>query len=372
MLKDILEILYSPEMRNKIAWFEKERKKCAFKVRLFNYIAIISLVLAIIFMSGVFLPALENFHFSYNLPVPQMLNYNTNGFIIYALCISFLSMILMLFLTPVPYIFLAALFALAASIHKHRFVKEVKKEILSDIFKSFIDKLYYNPGRMKFIPIYLTAIVPIFSFIQEGINLFLYARNISNLPENAVRNFEIIPNNYFLYPDDTIGGIYNNHEIVITEIELYNLHRSRRSSAKIGAAIAGFRGVIYQTKSKGTISAQIYIENKHIGLKLNRTNLAKVDITSSVFNRLYNVYSDNQDAARSFLTSAKMKELVGLYNKGQVIHLFCTNQDTTIVKKAAKDSFEPDIYKPMNDPASYYEILTDTKEMLDFITNFQA
>ncbi len=28
MLKDILEILYSPEMRNKIAWFEKERKKC--------------------------------------------------------------------------------------------------------------------------------------------------------------------------------------------------------------------------------------------------------------------------------------------------------------------------------------------------------
>lgn len=355
-----MNILFNTHIKKKADVFENERKKCAKKVRILNTLAIISVVAFIFFMT-------VPIHHELSFKLPLALQNNNFAIILSGLFF----LVTLLFLTPLPYIFLAPAFALIANIFKQKFVMKIKKEFYSHVFKAIGGNLNYHPGKIKFIPDYIAGAVPLFAFIQEIANLIIISKDSKNIKIDSINGAEILPAHDGFSPDDIIWGKYNKRKVEIIEFDLYRTERTKSSESTTNAPTKVFHGVTFQTNIDKTINAKIYIKQKNSDTALNNKTLEKIVLESSEFNKIYDVYSNDQVEARYFLTTSTLERLINLYNKGQIISLWCQNNDISIIKKTSKDLFEPDLYKPINDPASYYETLIQTQEILDFITNLK-
>lgn len=352
--------LFNTRIKHRADELELERRKCAFKVRVFNSLAIISIILFIFFM-------IVPINYEFSLTLPQALQNN-----IFAIIISGVLIILsMLLLTPIPYIFLALGFALIANICKCKFIMKIKNEFYFHIFKAIGKDLNYYPGRIKLIPDYLEQTLPVFAFIQGVVNLITLSKNSKKINIDKINGTEILPYHDNIRFDDIIWGKYNERKVEIIEFDLLRIERSEKSNSETKIPTKIFHGVTFQTNIDKTIKARVYIKQKYSETSINVKNLEKIILESSEFNKIYDVYSDDQVEARYFLTTSIIERLIDLYNKGQTISLWCNKNNISIIKKTSKDLFEPNIYKPINSPESYYETLIQTKEILDFITNLK-
>ena len=271
---------------------------------------------------------------------------------------------------------LGLILAIAAQVIKFKFVSSIKKEMFPYVFKAIGPDLRYYPGKIKIIPEWAKGMTVgniNLNLIQELINMFLPKQkqlNIGNIGE-----YGILPPHAILSQDDAIDGTYNDRPVEIVEFELmdYNRHYGGSGYASGGSSnnlVKVFQGVLFKTTMDKPFKSRVIIRQR--GAAYCRIDkMQKVTLESGEFNNIYDVYAEDQVEARYLLTTSMMDRLINIYKCGQNINLSVVNNDIAVVKQTKKDMFEPDIAKPLNDVNSYYEVMMQTKSILDFITELK-
>lgn len=175
-------------------------------------------------------------------------------------------------------------------------------------------------------------------------------------------NFELIN------LEDRIYGKYLDNEVNIVEFQLgLDSKTTFNSNEKEVFANKLFSGVLFSSEIKKNISSPLIITNKYIPVKAELNKWEKVNLESEEFNNNYNVYCNDQVEARYFLTPTIMEGLLKLNKQGSVLCIILNGNNINIIKQTFKDYFEIDITKPVNIPYQYSRVISEIKEVLDFI-----
>ncbi len=271
-----------------------------------------------------------------------------------------------------PLIGVCVIIAVAAQVVKFKFVSKIKKDLFPYIIKAIGPDLSYYPGKLKFIPEWMTGMkinnIDL-SLIQAFINMFMPKQKNINL--GNVGEYGILPPHNIFEQDDAIDGRYNGRQVEIVEFELMEHHTYYSSESSGGSNIRKvFRGILFKTTLDKPFKSRVIVRQKgaaYCGVQ----KMQKVVLESNEFNNIYEVFAEDQVEARYFLTTSMMDRLINIYKCGQNINLSVVNNNIAVVKQTKKDMFEPDINKPLNDVNSYYEVLMQTKTILDFITDLK-
>ncbi len=333
---------------------DRLEKKRLSKLRATKILNILAIICAVIFVVILCIPKNGSFAFTN----PEFLN-DTAG----ALLGLFGFLVLILLTTPVPYIILALIFWFTGHVVKNSYTNLVKKELYPLIFKAMGSDLNYLSGKFKFIPSWLYNIyVGNFTLfeIQEFINLSVFASKLKNIDIKNIDLQKICPKSTNISPDDVITGKYKGKPVNIIDFALYNRYDSGFSKV--------YQGVLFQTKLSKNFSSNVVIRQRNLNFAIVH-GMQKVELESNEFNKIYEVYATDQVEARYLLTTSLMEKMIDIHQKGQGLNLQVQNQSVTVVKQTREDMFEPDINKPVNNVNSYYEVLLQTKLILDLITD---
>ena len=108
--------------------------------------------------------------------------------------------------------------------------------------------------------------------------------------------------------DDIILGKYNNNNIAI-----YDTHIFQSDIKKL--PLTNFRGLFIATKINKNIKCETIIKTDKFFNEKSISAKNKVALEDIEFEKVFEVYSDNQIEARYFLTTAFMERLLGYRNK---------------------------------------------------------
>ena len=81
----------------------------------------------------------------------------------------------------------------------------------------------------------------------------------------------------------------------------------------------------------------------------------------------YNVICEDQVEARYFLTPTVIERLTKLHNEGKKLCLLIKDSSIYVTLSSKEDYFEINPNKPINVPSQYSNVLSEIKEVLDFI-----
>jgi len=356
--------IFNDKLKSKLDNMEKSRIKQAKWVNILNILAVISLILSLILFVVLFLIPAEH---SCSFKQPEFLD-NTFGIF---LVLGF-QLLWFLFMTPVPYIFFAVILGLTAQIIKFKFVSKVKNEAYPYVYKAIGTQLKYISGKIKVIPGWLadTTLGPVsLGAIQEFVNTIMLAKKVQNINyEGLINGIDILPFHNVFSADDIITGKYNDRPVNIIEFELFENKHDRKDNTN--HKIKKYQGILFNTKMDKPFKSKVVVKQRGVGsAKIN--GMEKVILESDEFNKIYEVYGADQVESRYLLTTALMDRLISIYKCGQCVSMYVENNNATIIKETKKDMFEPDINKPVNDVNSYYEVMLQTKSILDFITTLK-
>ena len=138
--------------------------------------------------------------------------------------------------------------------------------------------------------------------------------------------------------DDIIEGIYKNLEINITETMLEH----QEGSGKHKHTVRDFKGLIVKTKLNKNYKGTTLLAAKNNSRSATKGKLEKVELEDVEFNKMFNIYSDNQVEVRylldlSFMEKIKQaKEVFG----GSCIHFAIVNDLFYIFINSVKNYFE--------------------------------
>ena len=153
--------------------------------------------------------------------------------------------------------------------------------------------------------------------------------------------------------DDTIEGIYKNLEINITETTLEH----EEYYGKHSRTIRDFKGLIVKTKLNKNYKGTTLLAAKNNSRSATKGKLEKVELEDVEFNKMYNIFSDNQVEVRYLLNPSFMEKIkdAGEIFKSKYIHFAIVN-----------DLF----YMFINSSVNYFEIAKTEKNIYD-IQNFR-
>ena len=334
--------IFNEKLKSRVDAMEKERASKAALVKRLNIAAGVLIGLSILFILCAFFPI---------IPV----------LVVFAIFSAF-------------FIPLGIILGIIAQVIKFKFVSSVKKEMFPYVFKAIGPNLRYYPGKIKFIPEWAKGMSVSnidLNFVQEIVNMFMPKQKKLNL--GNVGEYGIIPPHAIFSLDDAIDGTYNDRPVEIVEFELMDYSRHYNSSTSSGSGnklMKTFQGILFKTTMDKPFKSKVIVRQRGAAYCYVQ-KMQKVTLESTEFNNIYEVYAEDQVEARYFLTTSMMDRLINIYKCGQNINLSVVNNDIAVVKQTKKDMFEPDIEKPLNDINSYYEVMMQTKSILDFITDLK-
>lgn len=330
-------------------------KKRLFRLKVIKILNIIAIISILVFAALIFIPKTGSASFT----VPESLNNTGSAFLM-----MFVFIVLALLSTPLPYFLLVLICLGIVYIIKHSYTQLVKKEVYPCIFKAIGPDLNYLSGKIRFIPpmFYNVSIGNFTLFgLQELISTFLFSFKLKGFNYRNLNIDYLCPRQYeVLSPDDVISGSYKGKPVYIVEFALYRYLQSKMSKF--------YQGFMFQTKLSKNFNSKVVIRQRDLSFE-NVHGMQKIELESNEFNKIYEVYAADQVEARYLLTTSLMEKMIDIHKKGQGLNLQIQNQDVTIVKQTREDMFEPDIKKSVNDVNSYYEVLLQTKLILDLITD---
>ncbi len=169
--------------------------------------------------------------------------------------------------------------------------------------------------------------------------------------------------NYNRYKlDDRIKGVYKNLDVDIMEIKL-TYEESTRNSKHIQTI---FQGILIRINCIRDIKNSIIIKRNLADL-LNNKN--RVILEDPEFEKLFDVYSNDQVEARYILTTSFMQRLKDLSNRKFAKNLSMSFEKgyINIAIPSAKDWFEVPLFKNALDLKIYREILRDIENLLSIV-----
>lgn len=178
----------------------------------------------------------------------------------------------------------------------------------------------------------------------------------SYLDEETLRETKILPKFTQRYSDDNFLGLYKGIPVVITE--------QRLDSGGSGIyAARTFEGLVIGYAFEEAFPAEIIVRD---GKFLPPKNLEKVTLEDVEFNKMFNVYSNDQVESRFILTTSfmeKLKTLKTLFNAKHVSASFIEGK-LYIAADIGKDSFNiANLFKPVNNKKDF-EIMYNQFEFI--------
>lgn len=194
------------------------------------------------------------------------------------------------------------------------------------------------------------------------------------IPEKAFLASALYPGQYKTYhTEDHVWGTASGAELAFSELDVYRGFAYGKVSV--------FRGLFFVIKLPHTVHGRITIVPDPAGRTFARLNKAiegraaapegaRVGFDDAEFERIYEVYAQQEHIARRVLTNAMRRRLVRFRKRavGDVSVAFV--QDTLYmgIETGARDMFEPPIFKSLLDPRPLQEYV----DLLSFAAGIMA
>lgn len=329
--------LYQNELKDTAEKLEKKRKIYSFSYHFFTVFAILVTIGIIIGL----------FNIPYDNPNYQIIMSDNNT---------------MIFIGGIVFSAVSIIWGIRTAIFNH-YAQEVKNKLFKKLYKALDKNLNYIPGTFK---------LPVCFFgIEQLFDLFPDKTGTKFILEQNIRKLKILPSYDYIKIDDVILGNYNNREVQIIEFSLIEKQIYRDSKGRRHERfVEVFHGALFQTSMEKKIKTNIFIKQKGSSL-VCPDRLQEVKLESNEFEKIYEVYSNDQIESRYFLTTATMDNFIKLKKSGLKLSGYISGNKLNILVHASKDMFEPDINKPINNPNNYFDIIFQAKMILDIITNLK-
>lgn len=167
--------------------------------------------------------------------------------------------------------------------------------------------------------------------------------------------------------EDHIWGKYNNADVDIVDFKIaYSNQKTFNNNGKTVFVDELCRGLFFNLKIKKSLTSKIIVSSNNFISKATMGR-SKVQLETQEFNTRYDAICDDQVEARYFLTPTITERLINFDKNGKKLCLMAGGNDIFIVLSSAKDFFEFDMTKPITDFSQYANVLSEIKEVLDFI-----
>ena len=221
----------------------------------------------------------------------------------------------------------------------YNFVKKVKQKIYPKIVKIIDTQLFYN----------------------------------ANLSSNAINQADTALKELFDYNsesikfEDHIFGKYKDSKIDIVDFKIgFSSETLINSEGKEVFKRPCCAGVLFELKIKKHISSKLFVTYFGFATK-SSAEKNRVILESQDFNEKYNVICEDQVEERYFLTPTVIERLTKLHNEGKKLCLLIKDSSIYVTLSSKEDYFEINPNKPINVPSQYSNVLSEIKEVLDFI-----
>lgn len=216
---------------------------------------------------------------------------------------------------------------------------------------SYFPVFFYKSEAKRIILPQLISFIGDFQYIDRN------NRVERNKIRNYVCNLKIFDYFSFFSCDDAFKGIYNRVPVSISELNL------SRSSGK--STVTVFQGILISFPSFKKFKSNTIIKSNASSC----CYLEKVNLEDPEFEKIYDVFSDDQIEARTILTPAFMNRMVecAKKKKERITVSFENNQVNIAVSNYAKTWFEFSVDKPVTNMNTYREIIWELSELLQII-----
>lgn len=229
--------------------------------------------------------------------------------------------------------------------------KEKKEKRIYNFLKKVKQKIY--PKILKII----------------GLQLFYNA----DLNSNAINQANTVLNELFDYDcdsikfEDHIFGKYKDSKIDIVDFKIgFSSETIINSEGKEVFKHPCCAGVLFELKIKKHISSKLLVTYSGFATKALTGN-NRVILESQDFNEKYKVICDDQIEARYFLTPTVIERLTKFHIENKILCLLIKDNSIYVTLSSKGDYFEINPNKPINVPSQYSNLLSEIKEVLDFI-----
>ncbi len=164
--------------------------------------------------------------------------------------------------------------------------------------------------------------------------------------------------------DDRFKGEYNNLSVDIMEI--YLAKQTRYGKKRHVRTI--FKGIFIVVPCLKKYESSTIIKANSIKIGNNKN---RIKLEDPEFEKIYDVYSDDQIEARYLITPSLMERLVQLNNKGKKIILSFENGNINIGIPSNENWFEFPIYKTLYDEKQYKTIIKQFIVILSIIDSLK-
>ena len=206
---------------------------------------------------------------------------------------------------------------------------------------------------------------------DKEIHIIKTEKEVKVNQKTEIKKLNIFPHYHYIRIDDVILGTYNEHPVQIIEFNLIEKIFERTSKGGHRRHyIEVFKGVLFQTSMEKNVKADILIKNRCSNLHSNILR-EKINLESNDFEKQFEVYSNDQIEARYFLTTATIDNLLKINNAKQRISGYISGRNVNLLLHSDKDMFEPSIYKELDNPNNYSELIFQAKSILDLITSLK-
>ena len=169
--------------------------------------------------------------------------------------------------------------------------------------------------------------------------------------------------------DDRITGNYNSFPVVLRDIKLEEIRTS--TEARNHSAQTIFKGLLMKFPPGKNFECRVVVRKNNHGVVTSGnidTDLTRVHLEDPVFEKYFNVYSDNQVEARYVLTTGFMDRLVNIAAKNKNCDVSCSFLNGYMyLALGGKDWFDIDEKKSFKEMANWQKILVDFVEIFRII-----
>ena len=173
-------------------------------------------------------------------------------------------------------------------------------------------------------------------------------------------------NEYDIYTsEDRIDGNINGYNITMAEV---NLQKIRTSKDEYTFYVPVFNGPVAIITIPEFVKIDLYILNKQT--KSSHLFLKQIEIDNSIFEEIYNVYSDDEILAMRILTPSITNKILDLYNQHNLNFEIRIKNNTFYLRFRTENLFAPNIKDSKKEAANavkYLEILKGIEQIMSEI-----
>lgn len=240
--------------------------------------------------------------------------------------------------------------------------------VLGFCAEAYVYSLITTPFRKKLKKELLNKILTIFGDFRW------YSSNIISYEE--MKKTKLFPRSTDKCDDDSIAGTYKGIDIYISETSMTH----EEGSGKSRRTVTDFAGVLIKIHMNKNFNGHTVVQEKHgksffnFGSGKLTKELQKVTLEDPEFEKLYNVYSNDQVEARYLLTTSFMERLkrVGIAFSSEGTQCVFLDGYVILALSTNKNLFETGfVDKTLLDKTIYEEVFYEMISILQLVQHFK-